>query len=128
MDQIGSGATDRRDLLARYKRLVEEEFGGLSAWEFCLPLQIVADQKEETVIEAEAFAIAAFTRAIVERIAELDDGGPGSVKLAVRKAFSEVTIGDLFSALDRLTAERSDQTPLSNETSLPNARAATGEP
>ena len=122
MRQIGNGATDRRDLLARYKRLVDEEFSNLTAWEFCLALQIIADQKEQTAIEAEAFAVAALTGIVVERRAEMEDRNPGNFKLAVRQAFSEVTSAELFSALERLTAERFDKPP------LPTSTPATWEP
>jgi len=122
MRQIGHGATDRRDLLARYKRLVDEGFSNLTAWEFCLALQIFADQKEQAAIEAEAFAVAALTGIVVERRAEMEDRNPGNFKLAVRQAFSEVTSAELFSENERLTAERFVKPP------LPRSTAATWGP
>ena len=106
MPQIGAGATDRRELLARYKKLVEEEFSDLTAWEFCLALQLAADEKEPSAINTEAFAIAAFTGIVIERIGELEDSNPGNLRLAVREAFRQLTIVELFSAFERLTAER----------------------
>ena len=106
MPQIGAGATDRRELLARYKKLVEEEFSDLTAWEFCLALQLAADEKEPSAINTEAFAIAAFTGIVVERIGRMEDSNPGNLRLAVREAFRQLTIVELFSAFERLTAER----------------------
>jgi len=106
MSQIGAGATNRRELLARYKKLVEEEFSDLTAWEFCLALQLAADEKQQSAINTEAFAIAAFTGIVIERIGELEDSNPGNLKIAVREAFRQLTIVELFSAFERLTAER----------------------
>jgi hypothetical protein len=66
--------------------------------------------------------VAALTGIVVERRAEMEDRDPGNFKLAVRQAFSEVTNTELFSAVERLTAERSDKPP------LPTSTAATWEP
>ena len=66
--------------------------------------------------------MAALTGMVVERRAEMEDRNPGNFKSAVRQAFSEVTSAELFSALERLTAERFDNP------SSPRSTATTWEP
>jgi hypothetical protein len=67
---------------------------------------LAADEKQQSAISTEAFAIAAFTGIVIERIGELEDSNPGNLKLAVREAFRQLTLVELFSAFERLTAER----------------------
>ena len=69
MEHVGSGATDSRELFARYKRLFTSEFPDLMAWEFALAIsrqeQVETDQVLNQAINQAAVV---FSMVIIKRL------------------------------------------------------------
>lgn len=85
MEQVGSGATDSRELFARYKRLFTSEFPHLMAWEFALTISRQKQAETDKVLnKAIKHAAFVFTMVIIKRLSGETFEGSGDLEHDVR--------------------------------------------